>query len=75
MSINLNDIKSALVSAVLMAVLAMAMYIINAGNIFAIDWNDLANTGIIALLTGVVSLVKSLLTNNNGVFAGSVKVK
>ena len=75
MTISLTTLKSALVSVCLMAILAGAGYIIESGDIFSIDWRALANIGVIALLTGVVSIIKSLFTNSNGVFAGSVKVK
>jgi len=75
MTINLTNIKSALVSVCLMAILSGSVYIIESGDIFAINWRTLVNIGSIALLTGIVSIIKSLLTNSNGVFAGSVKVK
>lgn len=74
-NMNFEMLKSALVSAVLMALVQVAGYIIGIGNIFAIDWKVMANMGVIALLTGLVSVVKNLLTTDNGNFAGIIKVK
>lgn len=72
---NLEILKSALVSTVLMAVLAMAMYVLNLGDVFKIEVHSLVNVGVMALLTGVVSLIKSLLTDSEGKFVGKMKVK
>ena len=68
------QIKSALVSGVLMMVLAMAMYVIGVGDIFSIDGRVLANTGVMALLTAIVSFIKSVMTTGKGTVLG-VKVK
>lgn len=67
-------IKSALISALLMAVLSMAGYVIGLGDVFKVDTKILINTGVISLLTGLVSLLKSLGTSKNGTFAG-IKIK
>jgi len=69
-----KQIKSALVSTVLMAVLAMAMYVISVGNIIHINAQALLNVGVMSLMTGIVSMIKSLATTTNGKFAG-VKIK
>jgi len=69
-NLMLTNIKSALVSTVLMAVLVVLTNIIAAGNVFKLDWYALANAGIIALFTGFVSLLKSLLTTSSGTIAG-----
>lgn len=72
---NFTNIKSALVSAVLMAILTVAGYVISLGNIFAIDWKVMANLGVISLLTGLVSLIKNYLTNDDGKFVGTLQIK
>lgn len=71
---DITAVKSALVSTVLMAVLAIAVYILNLGDVFKIEVNSLVNVGVMALLTGVVSLIKSLLTNDEGKVVG-IQVK
>ncbi len=58
-----------------MGVLAVAGYVISVGNVFNLNWQTMANIGILAVLTGLVSLIKTALTNTNGVFAGAVRVK
>jgi hypothetical protein len=74
MTLNLTSLQSALVSTVLMAILAVAAYIIALGNIFAIDWKVMLNLGALSLLTGLVSLIKNYLTTPQGTVAG-VQVK
>lgn len=72
---NWITIKSALVSGVLMAILGIALNVIQTGDVFAVDVKELINVGVIALLTSIVSFLKSILTTQNGNFAGIVKVK
>ena len=73
-TLNVASLKSALVSAVLMAVVAMAGYVIGLGDLWKIDVHILTNIGVMALLTGIVSLIKNFLTSDSGTFAGIVKV-
>lgn len=73
--LTIENIKGALVSGVLMAVLATIAYVSQTGDIFAIDVKVLANIFVTALLTSVTSIVKNLLTNNAGEFGGIVRVK
>jgi hypothetical protein len=70
-----SNIKSALVSGVITGVLAIAGYIIGLGDVFAIDIHSLVNVGALAVLTTVVSLVKSWLTTDAGKFVGAVEIK
>lgn len=72
---NLNIIKGALVSTVLMGILSFLTYIIQLGDIFKVDVKIATNVVVMSLATGLVSLIKSLLTNDEGVFSGIVKVK
>lgn len=70
---NIN-IKSAIVSVMLMVILSGALYILGVGDIFKIKGEALINILVMALLTGVVSIIKSMGTDAGGYFAG-VKVK
>lgn len=74
-SLNWTNVKSALVSGVITAVLAGASYIIGLGDVFSIDVHALVNVISLAALTAIVSLVKSLLTTDSGNFVGSVNIK
>jgi hypothetical protein len=74
-TLNLASFKSALVSTVLMAILAMLVYIIGLGDVWQIDLKALTNIGILALATGLVSLIKNFLTSNDGNFAGLTKIE
>ncbi len=73
-SISADQIKSALVSGILTAILAGFTYIIGLGDVFAIDVHSLIN--VIALSFGVtiISLIKSFFTTSEGKFVGSVKI-
>lgn len=68
-------IKSALVSLFLAGVLAGALYILGIGNIFQIDIHSLLNVIAIAILVGIVSLIKSGGTTSSGKFVGAVRIK
>lgn len=72
--INWIKIKSALVSTVLAGILAGAIYILGVGDVFNLDIKAFVNVISMALLSGIVSLIKSSLTTDAGNFAGAVKV-
>lgn len=74
-TITWSNIKGALISGLLMALLGILSYVIDAKSIFSVNIETLANIGAIAFLTSLVSAIKSLLTNDNGDFVGVVKVK
>jgi len=74
-NISLTNLKSAIVFAILTAVMAMIVYVIGLGDIFQIESRTIANIGAMALLNGVLSLLKSFLTTNTGEFLGVTKVK
>lgn len=57
-----------------MAVLAIAMYVLSVGDVMQINTISLVNVAVMSLMTGVVSMIKSLGTTETGIFAG-VKVK
>ena len=69
-----TQIKSALVSVVLMAILSIIVYILGVGDIFAVNVKIIVNIGVMSLLSGIASLIKSSFTTEAGKFAG-VKVK
>lgn len=75
MGFDWTKVKSALVSAAITAVLAIAGYIIGVGDVFNIDVHALVNVASLSALTAFVSLVKSFFTTDNNNFAGVVKVK
>ena len=72
---NWVNIKSALVSGLIMAIITVGSIVISSGDIFSLDMKSLANAGVISFLTAIVSFVKSLLTTQNGNFVGVVNIK
>lgn len=74
-SLDWTKIKSALVSALITAILAAAGYVIGVGDIFKIDVHAFINVFSLSALTALVSLIKSFFTTTAGNFAGAVKVK
>lgn len=74
-TLSTTNIKSALVSALLTAILAIAGYIIGVADVFKIDVHALINVGALSALTAIVSLIKSFLTTDGGKFVGTVTVK
>ena len=71
----MQEVKSAVISALLMGVLGVGTYITGIGDIFGLDWRTITNIFAVAVITGVVSYVKSLMTTKEGNFAGIVKIK
>lgn len=72
--LNATNIKSAIIYAILTAVAAMLAYIIGLGDIFAISIKPLVNIGVLSLAVGILSIIKNLLTTDEGRFLGTVKV-
>lgn len=71
---NITNLKSALVSAVLMAILAVLAFIVQQGSIFGLNVQQVANVFVISLFTAIVSFVKNSFTSPVGTFAG-IKVR
>lgn len=69
-----TSLKSALISFIISGLLAGALYVLQIGDIFAIDVHGLLNVVAIAVLVALVSFLKSLGTKSDGTFAG-VKIK
>lgn len=61
-------------SFVISGILAGALYILQVGDVFAIDVHGLVNVVAIAVLVAVVSFIKSLGTLPDGTFAG-IKIR
>lgn len=74
-TINWVNVKSALVSVVLAVILATAGYVIGLGDVFKIETHALVNVAVMAGLVGIVSLIKSYLTDSNGKFVGTTQIK
>jgi hypothetical protein len=68
------NIKSALVYGLLWGVLAIVIYMIQIGDIYALNYRDLSNAGVYGVLGSLVSVLKNLLTTDKGNFVGAVKV-
>lgn len=73
-TISWTNMKSAIVSGILAAIVSMAVYVIGLGDIFKTDLHSLINIGAISLLTTIVSLLKSFMTTSSGSFLGLTKV-
>lgn len=73
--ITWTNVKSALVSAFITAILAGAGYVVGVGDIFKIDVHALVNVVSLASLTALVSIIKSFLTTDSGKFVGAVAIK
>ena len=67
---NFTNIKSALVSGVIAGILGIAGYIISVGDVFKLDVHSIVNVGILAFLTTIVSLIKTILTTGQGTIVG-----
>lgn len=74
-TLDWTKIKSALVSAIITAILAIAGYILGVGDVFNLDLHALVNVASLSALTALVSLIKSFLTTPQGNFVGAVEVK
>ena len=58
-------------SALVYGVLAMAQYVISQGTVIGLYWKILVDVGVLGLLS---SLIKNILTTNQGNFVGLIKV-
>jgi len=72
--VSFVQIKSALVSGIIMAFFAIVGYVLQTGDIFSLDWRTIANVAVLAGLTAATSYLKSGLTTSQGNFAGLVKI-
>ncbi|MGI9118429.1 MAG: hypothetical protein ACR2IQ_02680 [Minisyncoccia bacterium] len=69
----MKQIKSAIISALLVAIIATLGYITTVGSIWKIDWRVIIDVGVMSLTTGLASILKNLLTTGNGKFLGIIK--
>lgn len=63
------NVKSALVYGVVMGVVAVVFYMVKIGTVFALDWHVMLDAFVYGVLT---SVVKNILTTNEGNFLGSI---
>lgn len=70
-----GNVKSALVTALVTALLGMAGYVIGLNDVFKIDFHSLVNIGSLSALTAIISLLKNFLTSERGEFLGVVDTK
>lgn len=69
-----TSLKSALVTSLLSAALGIAGYIVSVADVFKLNFHALINVGVFALLTPLISLLKSLLTQTDGTALG-IRIK
>jgi len=74
-NITKEDVKGAFVSAGLMAIIAILMYIQQLGSIWLIDWKNLADVAIMAGIVYLISVSKNFLTTKDGNFLGLIQWK
>ncbi len=74
-TVSWKDIKGALVSGGIMALLTVLIVIKDAGSIMNLDWMNLLDVSIMAFITFIVSWIKSLFTDDAGKFVGKIQVK
>ena len=72
--LNLVNLKSAFIYAVLTALAAMLTYIVGLGDVFEISVKPLVNIGVLSLAVGLLSIIKNFLTADSGKFLNTVKV-
>ena len=69
-----ENIKSAIVYAIIWGVLSILIHIQGIGSIYNVDWSVALDTGVIAVVAFVVTIFKNTLTTNEGNFLGIAKV-
>jgi hypothetical protein len=69
LKLSWGNVRSALVYGVVAGVVAVVMYMISVGDVFALSWHALVNGFVFGLIT---SLVKNLGTTNDNNFIGVV---
>jgi len=72
--LSLVNVKSALVYGLLWGLLAMLLNMQMAGSVFNLNWKDVVDSGIMAMIAAVISLLKNLFTTDEGKFVGLVDV-
>ena len=68
------NVKSSLVYGGLWGLLAVLIRIKEVGNIFNLNWMDLANVFAMAAIAIVIVLLKNMFTTDSGKFLGVVSV-
>jgi len=74
LKLSLVNVKSALVYGLLWGLLAVLINVQMAGSVFNLNWRDVLDTGVMAMIAVIISLLKNLFTTDDGKFAGLVDV-
>lgn len=72
LKLSWGNVKSALVYAIIAGLVADAIYMIEVGTVFALDWHMLVDGFVFGAIT---SIVKNLFTNDSGKFLGMVDTR
>ena len=72
--VSWTNVKSALIYALLIAIVEGIGFIISAGSVFSVEWHGLVNAMVLPALVFIVSIIKNFLTTAKGNFVGVVKV-
>lgn len=75
LTLSWGNVKSALISGLVMAILAIIGYAQSVGDFSSLNLRTLINVGIFAGLGVIQSLIKNFLTSNKGNFLGVVDTK
>ena len=74
-TISWAQIKNAIAYIFLTAILGMGLYVLGVGDVFQINFQNLINIGAISIVSGIVSIIKDLLTTEQGKLAGVFPLK
>lgn len=73
-TLNKTNFKSAFIYVVLSAAVQVTTYVVTLGDVYTVNTRALVNIGVLSFLMGITSLLKNLLTTDEGKFLGLVKV-
>lgn len=71
LTLDWGNVKSAIISTIIVSLGATLAYIIGVGDIFKLDWREIIN---IAIMAGAGSLVKNFFSTNDGKFLGKIQL-
>lgn len=72
--VSKENVKSAVVYGLLWGLLVVLLQVQQAGSIFGLNWKEIADAGVLAVIAVAITLLKNLFTTNAGNFLGLVKV-
>ncbi len=71
-NLNMEDIGDALAIGVIAGVVAVIAYIVQVGDVFKLNFQDLVNAFVFGSFGIVVGVLKNILTTSSGKFAGVI---